>query len=84
MYIFIFCNENLQEYKGTAIFLMVPISSVAELIALQLALCLLPYAQKLQPHQQGKMKDLRSWQQVLCVLKPVIPYEVALQLLGMT
>lgn len=34
MYTFIFPNENLQEYKETAIFLMVPIAVVAKLIAL--------------------------------------------------
>lgn len=57
MCIFIFCNENLPQYKETATFLMVPISFVAELIALRLALCLFPYGQKPQSHQQGKRKE---------------------------
>lgn len=33
-YTFIFHNENLQEYKETAIFLMVPIAAVAKPIVL--------------------------------------------------
>lgn len=86
MYTFIFHNENLQEYKETAIFLMVPIAFAAEPIALQLVLPL-----PLQPHQHRKGKeDPGVFQQVLCVKgmlprpKPVVLYNLALQLLGTT
>lgn len=61
-----FFNENLQEYKETATFLMVPISFVAKLIALQLALCLFPHGQKAQGKER---RTPESWQQVQCVLK---------------